>query len=229
MPAGFCLREARESQCKSRQFLKKITCVDRYLLRAIKMSFLSFFLKLELHNKLFKGSAPWISADETINGYVGETHSQPLSWRAASFGDSWIMWGRVGGSCSSHHLLKMTEKLLGLPNRPAEHYRFCCWFLCWKQVREKDHHLCLFWILPSTLWGAERWFQCLWHVASFRLYSSFRFLPALMFWVLSLTPQVETALRNIWKMYLGLWNWTAHSFMSSQVLKHLFNTVPDLV
>ena len=141
MPAGFCLREARESQCKSRQFLKKITCVDRYLLRAIKMSFLSFFLKLELHSKSFKGSATWISADEIMNGYVGETHFQPPSWRPASFGDSWIAWGRVGGSCSSHHFLKMTEKLLGLPNRPAEHYCFCCWFLCWKQVREKGQSL----------------------------------------------------------------------------------------
>ena len=50
--------------------------------------------------------------------------------------------------------------------------------------------------------------------ASFRLYSSFRFLPALTFWVLSLTPQVETAQRNTWKIYLGLWNWTAHSFLS---------------
>lgn len=141
MPAGFCLREARESQCKSRQFLKKITCVDRYLLRAIKMSFLSFFLNLELHSKSFKGSATWISADETMNGYVGETHFQPPSWRPASFGDSWIAWGRVGGSCSSHHFLKMTEKLLGLPNRPAEHYCFCCWFLCWKQVRGKGQSL----------------------------------------------------------------------------------------
>ena len=277
MPAGFCRREARESQCKSRQFLKKITCVDKYLLRAIKMSFLCFFLKLELHSKLFKGSAPWISADETINGYVGETHFQPLSWQPASFGESWIVWGRLGGHCCSHHFLKMTGKLLGLPNlRPAEHHCFCCWFICWKQVREKAHSLCfgegngsplqcsclenprdggawwaavcgvtqsqtrlkrlsssssscLFWIPPSTPWGAKLWFQCLTMWASFRLYSSFRFPPVLTFWVLSLTPQVETALRNTWKMYLGLWNWTAHSFVSSQALKHLFNTVPDLV
>ena len=146
MPAGFCLREVRESQCKSRQFLKKITCVDKYLLRAIKMSFLCFFLKLELHSKLFKGSAPWISADETIHGYVGEMHFRPLSWQWASFGESWIVWGRLGGRCSSHHFLKMTGKLLGLANlRPAEHHCFCCWFICWKQVREKAHSLCLFW------------------------------------------------------------------------------------
>ena len=46
----------------------------------------------------------------------------------------------------------MTEKLLGLPNRPAEHSCFCCWFLCWKQVRSVcfEH--------------ANLWFQCLWHV-----------------------------------------------------------------
>ena len=106
----------------------------------------------------------------------------------------------------------MTEKLLGLPNRPAEHSCFCCWFLCWKQVREKGHSLFVLNTQISGFSACDMW-------ASFRLYSSFRFLPALTFWVLSLTPQVETALRNTWKIYLGLWNWTAHSFISPQVLK----------
>lgn len=89
MPVGFCLREARESQCKSGQFLKKITCVDKYLLRAIEMPFSPFFLELELHSKLFKGSAPWISADETVKGCVRNTllaHNLAAS----------IIWGEPG-------------------------------------------------------------------------------------------------------------------------------------
>lgn len=36
---------------------EKVTCMDKYLFRAIKMS---FFPKLELHSKLFKGRAPCI-------------------------------------------------------------------------------------------------------------------------------------------------------------------------
>lgn len=55
---GFAWGNARESQCKSGPFLKKVACVDKYLFMAMNMPFLSFFLKLELCSKLFKGNEP---------------------------------------------------------------------------------------------------------------------------------------------------------------------------
>lgn len=53
LPAG-SKRKSRQIRAVSQE----ATCVDKYLFRAVKMSFLSFFLKLELHSQLFKGSAP---------------------------------------------------------------------------------------------------------------------------------------------------------------------------
>lgn len=87
-----------------------------------KMSFLSFFLKLELHNTFFKISTLCVTADETTKGHVIEMLiEEELDCTIQECGGVWVN-GEEGDLLLSI-LLLMTEKTPTLPNSVEEH---CC-------------------------------------------------------------------------------------------------------
>lgn len=179
VPAGFCLGDARGSQCKSGPFLKKVACVDEYLFMAINnvfscpsfwnLNFVVSFLKA-MHLNRWNGK-----------GYVLGTLFGLMSLQPASFGDHLEpMKTECGEVVLSTSSLKVGWKILGLPQRPRN-TGFCCWPISLKQFRERERTL--FWILQSS--GL---------VSSFRLLI-FPFLSSSDI----LGSKLETSLWNTWK------------------------------
>lgn len=171
------------------------------------MSVASFFLKLELHTKLFKGSVPWVSADETTKEYVLRNTLLLYVVKASISGDNLDC---MSGSCGE--LLSLYQACLtGWRNTAASVVDLSAPSILGARP-------CAVFVLNTTQHPLAQSFgfsACeIW--ASFRLFCSFKCLPALTFLDTKM-PQVETSLWDTWKMYTGLWSWAIHSFVRFQL------------